>query len=357
MSKKIHIILIVFTFLLLCAGCKHSTTNPPARGAVWTTFTRENTPSLVDFNIHTIMPGSEDRIWFGTDSGAISYYHGTWSALRDSLTYITYGQGIERKGQTVTAIAEGQQGTLWFGTDGGGVRRYNRNNPIQAWQRYSSELQSGFITGIAVDKYRNGDVWVSTTSGISHYVPTSSLEGNWHSHSEYAEHFQSPVVNNIAINPANGWTFFATNDGVPYVYDDNGLKWGRHDLPTSDNSPILSITVDYSNTIWLGKMYGVTSWNPKTDEEHHYTNNNTNNILPNSKVYATTTDYYYKTRWFGTDMGLVRLQDTTWTIFNQEKIPELPSNKIQAIGYDKKGNLWIGTDNGIVVYNEGGFVY
>lgn len=360
MSRTINSIFLLILIIISFQGCKNSENDPPVRGSIWTKFTRENSPGLIDNNIHAILPGSEDRIWFGTDSGAASYYHGTWSAIKDSLTFYYYDNMNNRyEKRIIKAIAEGQQGTLWFGTDGGGVRRYNRYNAIKAWQRYSmgDGIPSDFITGIAADKYRNGDVWITTTAGIAHYVPTSTLEGIWYTHSEYSQHFTSAIVRGVTINPANGWTFFATHDGVPYVYDDNGLRWGKFTIMDAYNSPVLSNAVDYSNTIWMGKMYGVSSWNPSTSEEHHYTNLNTANKLPNAWVNATTTDYYYKTRWFGTDSGLVRLQDTTWTLFNQANTPELPSNLIRALGYDKKGNLWIGTNNGIAAYNESGFLY
>ncbi|MBI4810649.1 MAG: hypothetical protein HY800_04260, partial [Ignavibacteriales bacterium] len=248
MSRTINSIFLLILIIISFQGCKNSQNDPPVRGSIWTKFTRENSPGLIDNNIFAILPGSEDRIWFGTDSGAASYYHGSWSAIRESLSYIIYGPGFDIKCQRVMAIAEGQQGTLWFGTDGGGVRRYNRYNAIKAWQRYSASdgIPSDFIKGIAADKYRKGDVWITTLSGVAHYVPTSTIEGLWYTHSEYSQHFTSATVRGVTINPSNGWTFFATHDGVPYVYDDNGLRWGKFPIMDAYNSPVLSIAVDYS---------------------------------------------------------------------------------------------------------------
>ena len=75
--------------------------------------------------------------------------------------------------------------------------------------------------------------------------------------------------------------------------------------------------------------------------------------MPAGEILAVTTDLG-STRWFGTDQGLVRLRDTTWTTFTMADIPELPGNVITALTYDKLGNLWIGTETGLAVFNETG---
>lgn len=41
---------------------------------------------------------------------------------------------------------------------------------------------------------------------------------------------------------------------------------------------------------------------------------------------------------------------TVWTIFNKSNSP-LPDNAIRAIETDKNGNLWVGTDEGLAMYN------
>lgn len=345
-------------------GCKKNVSPPVARGAVWTIFSKTTHPEIISDNIHCIYASSSDRIWFGTDSGALSYTSGTWSIIRDSLSYKTYSQGGETIGQKVTAITEGRLNTIWFGLDGGGLRRYNRYDPQRPWQRYSpgetdpiNRIPSDFITGIVADKFRNGDVWVTTLAGVAHYVPSSAIDGTWYQYADYSENFTSQFVRCATINLSNGWIFFGTHDGLPYVYDDNGLRWGKFNLGGADNLPIHSIGVDNSNTVWMGKTFGVTKWTPSSSSTTHYYSSNTNNQLPNQKINALTADLFRPIRWFGTDLGLTRFQDTTWTFFDQATTPELPSNKVQALAFDSKGNLWIGTDFGIAVYNPEGFVY
>jgi ligand-binding sensor domain-containing protein len=64
--------------------------------------------------------------------------------------------------------------------------------------------------------------------------------------------------------------------------------------------------------------------------------------------------YYRRGSWGRiTDSGLVRLANTTWTKFTAENSP-LPSSTVTALSYDTRGNIWIGTANGLGVYNENG---
>jgi serine phosphatase RsbU (regulator of sigma subunit)/ligand-binding sensor domain-containing protein len=82
--------------------------------------------------------GSDDIIWFGTDSKGIILYDGiAWSSLdkQDGMA-----------GDTVVAIMEGSDGSLWFGTRDGGLTCYRRN----------SSCPKAYIKSVITDKtYRD----------------------------------------------------------------------------------------------------------------------------------------------------------------------------------------------------------
>jgi len=59
--------------------------------------------------------------------------------------------------------------------------------------------------------------------------------------------------------------------------------------------------------------------------------------------------------WIGTlDAGLAVYNHSTWELFNSSN-SILQSDKITELFADTEGNVWIGTDNGFVVYENGGF--
>jgi ligand-binding sensor domain-containing protein len=355
--REITIIKLTICWLLLTilsiiwlAGCKEGISTSSNSKPTWLTFTKANTTSILNDNINTIFIAGKGEVWFGSDSSTFSFYKGTWSFLPpDSFSY-----GTTKKYREVFAITGGYDGSLWFGLNGGGIRRFNGNNPYKRWQQYSEpEIPGMFIKGLAASKGERENIWVTTLNGVAQYIFTNGAdptEGQWIIVQK--ENLTSEYVRCITMNPVNEWVFLGTDFGISY-YSNNG--WVRHKLPGGYDSPIISIAVDRSNTIWCGKMTGVTSFNPGKNEEHHYTPLNTSGNLPEGFVNAVMTDFFGKTRWFGTNQGLVRLSDQTWTLFTTKNTPELPSNVIQALSYDYIfKNLWIGTDKGIVVYNEGG---
>lgn len=357
---KIHhfLIIIISAISLISISCKDSADDGNARGPVWVTFTTANSPGLMSNYIYCITKDGEGSVWFGTDSGASKYSSGRWTTLRDSLSWTVYNP--TRTLSNVYSISEGRGGILWFGLGGGGLRAYNRyksSGAFRTWQRFGFTGNS--IAAVAALKNINGDVWTSVIgTGVYRYVPpTVDTEDplNGYFVQESAEKFQSSTVRCITTNVLNEWVFFGAPGGVAYVNTRTSpWAWSFHDLQPAYTSPVSSIAVDFSNTIWAGKWFGVTEYNPGTAVENNYIPANTGNILPDALINATATNYY-DMRWFGTNMGLVQYTDTTWTIYKQSDTPALPSNNILSLYYDPiRKNLWIGTDKGIVVYNKEG---
>ncbi|MGE5499094.1 MAG: two-component regulator propeller domain-containing protein, partial [Syntrophothermus sp.] len=54
--------------------------------------------------------------------------------------------------------------------------------------------------------------------------------------------------------------------------------------------------------------------------------------------------------WLGTQRGLVKFDGTNWTIFDTTN-SKLPDNNIRGLANDYSGNLWIATSRGLVKYD------
>jgi ligand-binding sensor domain-containing protein len=349
------VIAAVITFALLLPlasllnGCSGEEVVPPEAGPVWVTFKRPETPQLIANKVNDLHADQSGRVWIATDSGANYYHRGTWGVIRDSLRY-SNGSTVRYK---VNAIESGKSATIWFGLDGGGVKRYREGSSRAVWTTYFSELTYPVIQSISADKLINGDVWFATTFGVSRFIPSASDPefGSWQSYVGPAYIPNNQVyASAIDFNDNNVW--FGTQDGF-CLYNDAITDWTTFALPPEYNYRINAIAFDLGGTAWLAKLVGVTSFNKKSGVWVHYTNENTGGRLPEGSVNAVTTDLG-TTRWFGTDHGLVKLSDTTWTTFTTATTPELPGDVVTAVTYDNLGNLWIGTTMGIAVYNPEG---
>lgn len=346
-----RLLLPVLFFVIVLTGCKQGEEIViPPPGPPWVTFKLPGTAQLLANDINALHADQSGRVWIATDSGANYFQRGSWGRIRDSVRYSTDGVNFR---YAVNSIESGKFSTVWFGLDGGGVRRYREGATRAVWTTYHyPDLTYPVVQSISADLVVNGDVWIATTNGVSRFLPSAADPefGTWQSF--LMPTLPSNQVYASAINVNDNTVWFGTQNGFA-LYNDMIGDWTTFDLPPAYNYRINSMAFDRTGTVWLAKLVGVTSYNKETGVWNHYTNESTGGKLPAGSVNAVTTDLG-GTRWFGTDAGLVRLRDTTWTTFTTANTPELPGNVITALTYDKMGNLWIGTKTGLAVFNEGG---
>lgn len=329
-------------------ACRETPPAPSQPGPQWVSFNKSNS-RLRNNDIHAILTDAEGIMWIATDSGAYSFSRGSWNPIVDSLTF----QTAAGPKSTVTSIALAPDQSLWFGLAGGGVARYNRQGVTTVWKRFTSVdgLPSDNVLSITADR-KLGQIWCSTLAGVGRFIPTTNEGGVWETFTSSNSTLSSNMVRCVAYNPIDFSIWFGTQyNGVTYI---NGANEWQQPMPFPGpvNYPVVAIAFDV-NTTWFATWDGILSFVPKTYVWRQYNSDNTHGIVPFGIVNAVTTDYL-TTRWFGTNAGMVRLSDASWTKFNRQNTPQLPSDTVTAFAYDIRGNLWIGTVNGVAVYNENG---
>lgn len=86
-----------------------------------------------------------------------------------------------------------------------------------------------------------------------------------------------------------------------------------------------------------------------------FTNYTTVDGLPHNNVLCLAQDTAGN-MWFGTQDGVVMFDGlSTWTIFNTTTHSTLADNTITAIAVDSDNNIWVGTDFGVSVYDGATF--
>lgn len=164
-------------------------------------------------------------------------------------------------------------------------------------------------------------------------------------------------VTSIAID-AQGNKWFGTYDGQVAKFD--GINWTVYNNTNSilpANYPITSIVIDKQNNKWIGTylsyyyanepVIGTNGGLIKFDDSNWTIYNSTNSGLPSNSISAISVDSAGN-KWIATRKGLAKFDDTNWTIFNEAN-SGLPDNIITAIKIDESGNKWIGTNNGAVI--------
>lgn len=74
-------------------------------------------------------------------------------------------------------IYEDSKNSLWLGTFGGGLNLYNKNNKTFIHYRQKDGLINDAVYSIIEDKF--GNIWISTEKGLSKFIPTSKHFENY----------------------------------------------------------------------------------------------------------------------------------------------------------------------------------
>jgi ligand-binding sensor domain-containing protein len=86
-----------------------------------------------------------------------------------------------------------------------------------------------------------------------------------------------------------------------------------------------------------------------------FTNYTTTDGLPHNNVLCLAQDTSGN-MWFGTQDGVVKFDGvSSWTIYNTTTHSTLAANTIAAIAVDRDNNIWVGTDFGVSVYDGSTF--
>lgn len=174
-----------------------------------------NSFSISNDRVFSIQEDRDGMLWIGTFGGGLNkfdpgkeifnhYPYNPDDANSLSCDRI-FSIHIQEK------IVEGDEGIiLWIGTDGGGLNRFDTRSG--KWTRLSqkSGLPSNVVYGILEDG--KGNLWLSTTKGLSVYNPLASSYRNYTA----KDGLQNTEYNSGAYykNPVSGEMFFGGLNGL-----------------------------------------------------------------------------------------------------------------------------------------------
>lgn len=266
------------------------------------------TDGLIDNTVYSIERDQQGSLWLGTPNG-LSRFDGhrfdNFSTDKSRLPFLSH--------QNAGNILIDSQGRIWVGTWGEGLYLYNDNlQLIKHFSEIGSEqLQSDMIQVLYED--HTGNIWIGTNGAGLAKLNSDLTE----------------------------FRYFTHQDNAPHSISHNRI-W--------------DITQGSTGDIWVATGAGLDLL-AKNGVEHSVMEN----LLPKSA--KAPEDYIPLVRvlffsdegklWVGTESGLFCLEPSTkqFTAVAQEKSFKVSGSAITQIEAGKKDNLWIGTQNGIVLYN------
>lgn len=240
---------------------------------------------------------------------------------------------------------------IWISTFGNGLFALNEKDGTLEHYTAGRDLPTNYLFRVIED--RSGEIWVGTELGG---VVKISL-------SNYPLEIIRPAADKNNVERSNavrmiyedtaGCYWLGTRDGRLHIYAPDMQKRYEHRL---SHSLPLTLVEDTLGRKWLGtKGEGLYIFTPSGDrilEKHMLVKNGKINEAYNN-IYNIIRDDQNRI-WlatFGNGLFLTRRDETGEIAFDHFTFGDIHLNSLRVIVQDRKGHMWLGTNNGIVFFN------
>ncbi len=305
--------------------------------------------------IYNIFKDNNENFWIGNADG-LKLYDKTldkfWSynfRPNDKYSLMTAG---------VRSVFEDSQGNIFASSCFGGVNiayldkaflhlRNNSDLPLK--------LTRDIVSSIMMDEHNN--LWVGSFNGGIDVINLVTYKNKHYEHVDGNPYsLGSSTIgmifrdskNNIWVGSFNGGLqqYDMKNDRfIPYV-----TKTIYPELKYDD---VRSMTEDKQGNLWLiTHGCGAVKFNPVTKEFHHYTKSSG---FPADWGFTLFIDKDNQL-WEGTPSGLGKVANDGHTIkiyqYESKNIHSISNNMVKYITEDSRNNIWVGTDDGLNLFNK-----
>jgi len=251
---------------------------------------------------------------------------------------------------TVT-VYEDRSGVLWFATYSGGISRYDRKTERFGALRHlpsdSNSLSNNDVHSVFED--RAGYLWIGTETGLNRYDMTTDKFFHFEYDSLDPEGIDSNSIWGIDEDD-EGNLWIATTNGIEFYNREKNLFIHYKNEPGNINSLGENIVWDLcwlNGDVWAGTQS--SGLNRFIISENMWKKYDIGNFVV--VVYKDSRGNL----WVGSGNGLHRYDQKTDSFINFSLNPDDPqsliSNMVNAVYEDSTGQLWIGTSGGLCLFN------
>ena len=291
---------------------------------VWVNYNSKNTStSLASSTVMDMVIDSYGNKWFATSGGVSKFDDTNWTVYRRNNNL------FENK---VSSITTDNSGNIWIGTYGGGISKFDGTN----WTNYlvyGLNYANDYIKDICADQQNN--IWCATLNGVTKFDGTG-----WTIYRS-SDGLADDYVNSVTIDPS-GNLWFGTENGVSKF---DGSDWTTY--TTADGlvyDYVNSISFDNLNNIWFATHGGGVSKFDGTT----WTNYTATDGLASDYVQSIAIDDDDNI-WFGTASGVTKFDGSSWVTYDQAD--GLVSDVLTKVLFDKQGAMWFCTYDGVSKFN------
>ena len=311
----------------------------------------------INFNetkIQTLYEDHQGNIWIGC------FQKGLFMIPKEKSLFTNYSFNPFAPEETigngaVQPILEDSQSDIWLGLDAGGVYRLDKYKKVRKHYKIGSEdpIPGNIVLSLYEDKEQN--IWLGTyLNGAVRYNRKKDLF-------DLSLKVGKPPYGLLSTHVADfkedekGDLWIITNGGGINIYNKESKTFRyitHNDLETGSNQLIDNwcnlMYIGQDSLYWIATYRGLCTFDKRQNKYVYYTVEN--GKLPNNIVLTLKQDKKGN-MWVGTQDGLACIDSShkKIRIFNIKE--GLPNSIINGIDEDNNGNLWISTNYGLSMYD------
>jgi signal transduction histidine kinase/ligand-binding sensor domain-containing protein len=338
--------------------------NPSTEKFIRYKSSTNNHNTLIDNRITSLEASRDGGLWVGTEVG-LSKIDATHQKITNfSVEYIP----IKINNFFITSILETSQGDLWVGTQESGLFRWEENsNTFLHFSQLSPSPIDDNITTLFEDS--KGTIWIGTRDAGFYVYEENNVEvKNYKRDANQKNSLNHNFVTAFAEDD-EGKIWIATFGGGLDMFSPKEEHFTHHRFTHQTNlissNFLLTLLFDQNKILWVGTdVKGICKLDKNSLHFQHFQNNPFDENSPADSQIWTLIEGENGDVWLGTDKGLDRFDRLNnryehFKFINKNSLKDSLSetqlyNKIRAIYEENEQNLWIGSENGLILFDKNG---
>jgi signal transduction histidine kinase/ligand-binding sensor domain-containing protein/AraC-like DNA-binding protein len=307
--------------------------------------------------VSSVFRDSKGRFWIGSRDG-LKLMNQQKTAIQKSFSFNTNKGRLNP--EKILNTFESNNGQLWVNT-GTGLKLFNLKTlqfeQLPASISNNKALNEGNVRVIKQDNINN--FWFGTeTNGLFYYDIAKQTIINYRNNPDINSIVSNVVRDIFFYSPTEIW--IGTRDGLSILKLEtqrfNNYAYDKYNPNSLSHNSVRNFLRDNAGSIWLGTYAGGLNIFYESSRNFNYLGEKLGNDLGlNHRVVSAINQETDGSLWVGTEGGGLNYIDRNKNISRFYPIINLAnngSNIVKCLVDDGKGKIWLGTYNGISIFDK-----